>query len=308
VAKPEPWCAATKANSTETKLGITGGLATVSELFRETAQRARERECAALERRGLLIRYFFGNVEARFDGSSLGPPHSVYTAPVHVLKAVSHTIHVVALLVTEPSPDQRRHAQEAVGQVVGLRKEFGDESSQPRQLLTIDQVRRQIKILDAVIGALNAMQAEPMSESSREEFFATVRDPLKQNLRDASKAVLYELHKTVTAYRQQAEQIDPNAWASVRVVAGVGHQSREQEVGVQYFARLLGESVTAGARGEDRLVVAEGVFAPPLQRGLFSAHVVDADASRLIFNDRSRLQWDVLSDEANVLDELLPRD
>lgn len=308
VDKPErePWCEAKKSNATEAKLGIKGSLADVSELFRQAAQRAKERECASLENHGLLIRYYFGNVEARFNGVSFGPSHSVYTPQVHVLKAVSHSIQLVALLVGESPPEQRVHAEEATTHVTRLRREFDDASAQPRQWLSADQVARQLRILDAVIRVLGEIKAQQLTDSARTEFFVTVRAPLKENLKDSSRAVLLELHKTVVEYRARAEQLDPTAWSTVRVVAGVGHQSREQEVGVQYFARLLGETVTAGARGEDRLVVAEGVFPPPMQRGLVSAHVVDRKASELVFDDPVRLQWDVLGDNAGVLHELLP--
>ncbi len=305
--KTESWCAASKSNATEKKFGFQGSLVDVSELFREAAQRAKQRECRVLEDRGLLIRYFFGNVEARFNGTSFGPPHSVYTPEVHVLKAVSHSVQLVALLVGEPPTERKVHAEKAMRDCERLRGDLGDPSSQPRHLLSDEQAARQLGILEAVINVLHDMKAQEFREGAYAEFFATVRTPLKENLRDASKAVLLDLHKTVAGYRARAEQQDPAAWSSVRVVAAVGHQSREQEVGAQYFSRLLGERITAGARGEDRLVVAEGIFDPPQQRGLVSAHVVDQQASELVFGDPVRLQWDVLADDFGVIDELIPK-
>ena len=90
------------------------------------------------------------------------------------------------------------------------------------------------------------------------------------------------------------------------MVANASHQSRARELAVQYFERMLGETIGEGARHEKRLVVLESVNKAADQRGLLAAHYVDREHAELFFGDPDRLQWDVLADGGSLLTELLP--
>src|SRR5262249_33769380 len=150
------------------------------------------------------------------------------------------------------------------------------------------------------------LRDDRLAERARQDYFSAVRAPLEDNLRSASAAVLTLLHQTVTGYKRQVDAKDPTAWSSLVVVAAAAHQARAREVAVQYFERLLGETISEGASREDRLVIIEGQFRAPDQRGGLAAHEVDRAYASIIFGSPSRLQSDVMADTGGLLDKLLP--
>jgi hypothetical protein len=303
----EPWCRAGGARSLDKAPGDVGPSSEVNERFHEAYQRARAEACRQEESRGLIIRYAFGTVEARWNGKDLGPPVVLFTPYVHALKAVSHSVFLAALLSAEPPGTERDgHVAAALRDVEALRAELGDPSSPAAMLFPADQRPRQMNILALTAAAVLALRDQRFDEGARRDYFSAVRAPLAENLREASAAVLTLLHRTVQSYKRQVDAADPNAWASVVVVAAVAHQARAREVAVQYFERMLGEAVSEGASGEDRLVVVENQPSAADQRGALAAHEVDREHASAIFGDASRLQSDVMADSGGMLDRLLP--
>jgi hypothetical protein len=304
---PDPWCAADIAGRTEKAQGISGPLAELSDQFREAHQRARAQACGQLASRKLVIRYAFGTVEARWRGRDLGPPVSVFTPYVHALKAVSHVVLLAALLFDEPTGGERdAHIVAGLKEIEDLRVDLGEPSSQAAKLFPPDEIPRQLTILRLTSTALRDFRDGRLNERGRGDYFAEVRTPLNENLRNASAAVLTVLHQTVEGYKRAVDAEDPKAWDGLVVVAAVAHQARAREIAVQYFERRLGEAASEGAMGEDRLVVLEGQPDPSEQRGGLAAHAVDRQYAVPVFGKPNRLQWDVLADSGGLLDRLLP--
>jgi hypothetical protein len=305
--EPEPWCRAGDARSVEKAQERSGPLSEVNERFHEAYQRARAEACRQQESRRLVIRYAFGTIEARWNGKDLGPPVVLFTPYVHALKAVSHAVFLAALLFDEPAGTARdAHVAAALQDIEALRAALGDPSSAAAKLLPAGQRPRQTDILALTSAALLALRDHRFDEDARRDYFSAVRAPLGENLREASADVLTLLHRTVQGWKRQVDAADPNAWASVVVVAAVAHQARAREVAVQYFERMLGETVSEGASGEDRLVIVENQPGAADQRGALAAHDVDREHASAIFGDASRLQSDVMADSGGMLDRLLP--
>ena len=91
----------------------------------------------------------------------------------------------------------------------------------------------------------------------------------------------------------------PDERESLRVVIGASHQARHREATLQYFGRLLGEETGPGASREDRLVYAEGIYDEPGVLRLLAKHLLDQRAAAAFFDDRFRLQQDLLSQGAD---------
>jgi len=302
----EPWCTAGGARGAERAARSPDPLSDVSERFHEAYQRARAQACRQLASRRLLIRYAFGTVEARWNGTDLGPPVVLFTPYVHALKAVSHAVFLAALLFDEPAGERDAHVAAALEGVEALRAELADPASRAASLIPAGERPRQVGLLSRTSAALVALRDGRLDERARRDYFIAVRAGLSENLRHASTAVLTRLHQTVEGWRRDVDAKDPDAWSSLVVVAAVVHQARAREVAVQYFERLLGETVSEGASGERRLVVVESQFEAADQRGALAAHQVDREYADSIFGDASRLQQDVMADNGGALEKLLP--
>src|SRR5262245_12930342 len=300
------WCLSPRLKSQEGKHGVAGALADLNTECLEAHARARTVECQQLEKERLVIRYSFGVIEAHYRGRPLqAAPVNVLPSAYHPLKDVSHAVFLAALLLREePGTAREAHIRSAVTRIDSVRKELMEPGSSAWKLTTDSNRDRQLRILDRTREAL--LTSDRHSAEQERAYFDAVRPDLTENLREVSRATVHGLHRQVQHYREQVQKEDPTAWDSLVVVVGAAHQARAREIGIQYFERLLGESLGEGASTERRLVVSEGVMGGPEQYGMLSAHFVDQAGSTLIFGDALRMQRDVLADDGGALDEVLP--
>lgn len=306
-AAPECFCSAPKQPATERQrgIGIMGPLSELSEQFRSAHAAARARMCARLQSSSVVIRYSLGTVEVHRNGQVLVPPTSIYTPYVHVLKAVAHAPFLASLVFDEPpGPLRQEHLAAAEREVAAARQLLSEAREPVVRLLAAAERERQLAILAQTQSFLTSLhKSEP--PRARADFIKSIRPLIGANLRDAARATLGKLDETIKGARALSEKEDPRAWDSVTVVANASHQSRARELAVQYFERMLGETIGEGARHEKRLVVLESVNKAADQRGLLAAHYVDREHAEIFFGDPDRLQWDVLADGGSLLNELL---
>jgi len=254
-----------------------------------------------------MIRYSFGTLEARWKGVELGRRADLYTPRLHAIKAVSHAVFLAALLFEEPAgPDRESHLQDALRDMSALRTDLTDSKTDAAKAFLPDERSDQIAILTLTSKALEGFRKGQLDQTGRRDYFVSIRRPLRENLRRASVAVLTAVHEAVSAYKKEVDAKDSTAWASLVVLASVSHQGRARDIVVQYFERLLGETVSEGASLENRLVILEGQAKPAAQRAVLAGHNVDRQFAEVIFGDPGRLQWDVMGDSGGFLDSLLP--
>ena len=307
-AAPECFCSAPKQPATERQrgIGIMGPLSELSEQFRSAHAAARARMCARLQSSSVVIRYSLGTVEVHRNGQVLVPPTSIYTPYVHVLKAVAHTPFLASLVFDEPpGPLRQEHLAAAEREVAAARQLLSEAREPVVRLLSAAERERQLAILAQTQSFLTSLHKSEPPPRARADFIKSIRPLISANLRDAARATLVKLDETIKGARALSEKEDPRAWDSVTVVANASHQSRARELAVQYFERMLGETIGEGARHEKRLVVLESVNKAADQRGLLAAHYVDREHAEIFFGDPDRLQWDVLADGGSLLNELL---
>jgi hypothetical protein len=110
------------------------------------------------------------------------------------------------------------------------------------------------------------------------------------NAAAAARAALDSIDHQVGEWKKQ---LKPEEWYRVTVLV-IGRQlPRKDNLAVQYFGQLLGE------RGDGkRIIYAEGLGDEPRALDLLATHLVDTQIAIDFFNDRERMNRDLLSDAA----------
>lgn len=127
-----------------------------------------------------------------------------------------------------------------------------------------------------------------------------VRALASHALETAQLAVCIELEQLHALLARWRNDLGEKSWAGMYVVICGAHQPRYREAACQYFSRLLHQPETSAAEREDRLVYAEGLCDIDAALDLLARHIVDQRASNLLFDDRRRLQEDLLADAAST--------
>jgi hypothetical protein len=140
-------------------------------------------------------------------------------------------------------------------------------------------------------------------EEERVNEFGRVSAPLYlNNAALAARLELDELHRVINRWQKQ---IDPEDWQKVYVVICAAHQARYRETTRQYFQRLFHEIESIDAKDENRVIYAENIYDNEAALLLLARHLVDQKTSIALFEDRKRLQEDLMADGAAAYLEVL---
>ena len=156
---------------------------------------------------------------------------------------------------------------------------------------TARQRERQKAILAAATTFLDSILEKRRCTSAERIAFARQMNPLVMaNASAAARAALDILHRQVCQWKGE---MTPKEWSRVTVLI-IGRQlPRKDNLAVQYFARLFGQS------GEGkRLIYAEGLAEEPRALDLLATYRVDTQIGIDFFNDPLRMQRDLLADGA----------
>lgn len=231
-------------------------------------------------------------------------PITYIPATYHDLKAVAH-LPLAAYLVTglEPGntelPASRQfELKKLLDRLPDLREDLGRRDFSP------DALVRQIRIIDATEAFLKechqrAYEKKPINPQERAQFAESLRQPIEENVLDAARLQIEALDKQMTKWRKELSESE---WNKLRVVVIGSAMPRRDNLAVQYFAWLLGES----GEGE-RIIYAEGLFDEDRALNLLGTHLVDRDIGRQFFREPSRMQRDLLGDAARKILEDMTR-
>ncbi len=169
--------------------------------------------------------------------------------------------------------------------------------------LDAEQRERQKTIVDACAEFLDSvLDQRKCTAAKRIHFTRRMTTLVMANAAAAARAALDALHHQVMAWKAD---LSPEEWSRLTVLV-IGRQlPRKDNLAVQYFARLLGESrFLLGQPGEGkRIIYAEGLAEEPRALDLLATYLVDTQVGIDFFNDPSRMTRDLLSDGAR---EYLP--
>ncbi len=190
----------------------------------------------------------------------------------HVIKSVVHVplAAYIATLGAAPTPALAERTRAARASVAQRRDEP-------------EIVQRLLAILDATLAFLDAPgDAEDFARRMGPQLLASTDDATCLQLRALDRAATTLLEKLTASERAEAHV----------VVAGA-HQARARSLGMQYFAKVLGEDAAAL-----RLAYAESVETEDEAVQLVGTRRVDRAIGHAFFGDAERLQRDVLGDSA----------
>src|SRR5262249_18003502 len=114
---------------------------------------------------------------------------------------------------------------------------------------------------------------------------------------DAARAQLKILDERVRALRAS---LTDEEWSRLTVIVLGSQLPRKNNLGVQYFARLLGVPGEA-----PRIIYAEGLGTEQRALDLLGTYLVDTRVGTAFFDDSTRMYRDLLGDAAKqILDEM----
>ncbi|HET9932054.1 MAG TPA: DUF6766 family protein, partial [Polyangiaceae bacterium] len=136
-----------------------------------------------------------------------------------------------------------------------------------------------------------ALQDGPLGERARSEFAASTREGLLRLTELATEAELIALHD---ATRAALSSLSERERETLEIVVAGNHQARSRSLGMQYFARRLGEE-----EGEERRVAyGENIETEDEALELVATRRLDRELAAAFFGDERRMQRDLLADAA----------
>jgi hypothetical protein len=221
------------------------------------------------------------------------------------LKGLSHIpLGVVCFLLTLSQPALTRGEKD---HLLALKKTIAASKGEiTAERVGAEMVPAEQRLLDATSELIDDVLAHGRPNDERLHAFGkAIRADVFASLAMASGLLLGNLDSAV---REMKAEVGAEAWPTLVAVILTTHQARAREVTVQYFERLLGDHLTEGALGEQRLVVLEGAPKEATAESTMTAHLVDQRLSSLLFDDPLFLQSDVLGKSAGgPLDKMFPR-
>ncbi|HWZ21445.1 MAG TPA: hypothetical protein VNW06_02260 [Cytophagaceae bacterium] len=139
------------------------------------------------------------------------------------------------------------------------------------------------------------LKEKKYKKSDRNNFAKNSRQFSLDNTDEAARLEITNLHTQVMLWRKQMNAV---AFNHLYVVIGSSHQARYREISVQYFDKILSEKSDGSALTENRLVFAESVFNEVGCLSMLARHLIDQEIGLEFFDDRYRMQRDLLSDAA----------
>lgn len=152
-------------------------------------------------------------------------------------------------------------------------------------------VEQQTRILTLTLAVLDdALNATTFPAGRLQQFTRELGPLLLQNADAAARLQIDAIHAQVQTWRARLSQED---WSRLRAIVVGSQLPRRGALGVQYFARLLGEP------GEGRRIIyAEALFDEERALRLAGTHLLDREIGIAFFNDDERMHRDLLADAA----------
>lgn len=262
-------------------------LADLNQAFRDAYAEAREQLMAAAHPVVIV------------DGDDLvlrteGPPRRATAVPkiYHEIKAIGHIPLALFLLTRGPdgllTPQQLEALSNYAKKLEWLRR-TDLPSTWPRHLLS----RSNQIINESKTYLTQCIESKSISTEKRSAYARAMSGLVLESTEDAARAQIEGLHKQMMEWKKE---VPPGEWARLRVIVMGSQTPRKDNVAVQYFAWLLGET------GEGkRIVYSEGIFDEPKAMKLAGTRELDGEVAAAFFNDDQRLYRDLLGDAAKAV-------
>ncbi|WP_415829555.1 hypothetical protein, partial [Corallococcus exiguus] len=268
-------------------------LSVLNQAFRDAYAARRE---AVLSRMGPVIAQIDDVLLLRMRGQRFEAP--ARTRRYHVSKAVTHVplaLHV--LLASKDALDEETRTRlTTMRRLITASRMSLDGRGLPAEALA-----RQHRLLDASLALVDGVLAANRVTQAELSAFIHARVPdLLKNAEDAARDQIDTMHASVEAWKRQ---MTAEERGQLRAVVAASHMSRPGNVAAQYFSITLGDTWEGRFHEEDqqpgkRVLTSEATFDEPAAFALLATHVLDANTSRGIFGEETRMARDLLADAA----------
>lgn len=156
------------------------------------------------------------------------------------------------------------------------------------------QLDRQRQLIDLSTAYIDrTLAAGRLDRQALAAYGQSIAPLVLANSNDAARDQLDGLHAAFDPWRRQ---LSPEEWARLYVLVLGSKMPRDGNLQYSYFAFAMGqEAVTT-----QRLVYTEGVTSPAAATSLLGTMVIDRSLAEMFFNDRMRLDRDLLADGAQA--------
>ncbi|MHA7631804.1 hypothetical protein [Corallococcus sp. M7] len=268
-------------------------LSVLNQAFRDAYAARRE---AVLSRMGPVIAQIDDVLILRMRGQRFEAP--ARTRRYHEYKTVTHVplaLHV--LLASKEALDWETHTRLTTlrGLITASRRSLKGRD------LPAEALARQKRLLDASLVLVDEVTAAGGVTPAQLSAFIHARVPdLLKNAEDAARDQIDTMHASVEAWKRQMTEEERG---QLRAVVAASHMSRPGNVAAQYFSITLGDTWEGRFHEEDqqpgkRVLSSEATFDEPSAFALLATHVLDANTSRGIFGEETRMARDLLADAA----------
>jgi putative intracellular protease/amidase len=163
-----------------------------------------------------------------------------------------------------------------------------------------DVQRRMLVAASAILSSVR--QLRDVDFDALKRFAVEMGCEMRANNERAQHAELDAIHGAVTSWLDAMSQAEREG---LYVVVCGSRQARYEEIAMTYFRALLGEVAAEGASGARRLVYVEARFEEAHALDEIARHIIDQDAGDAFFDDRFRMQRDLLGAGAAAYVETL---
>lgn len=219
--------------------------------------------------------------------------HEVIPPLYDHLKAAAHVpLGLYALFAVQSDgaigPDLLAQLQRFRDLTVTARAAFEPRGHSREQHEPLEQLLdRSLLFMDEILQNSSFARAELVS------FLRGLRPAIEGSLAAAVRLEIDAYHARMQVWRQQ---LSAEEWRQLRVVVVEAPQARTSALGLEYFARLLGEPVQGG-----RIIFAESLYLSEPESWALD-HVakqeLDTAVATAFFGDPTRLDRDILGDAA----------
>ncbi|WP_306449832.1 hypothetical protein, partial [Corallococcus interemptor] len=269
-------------------------LSVLNQAFRDAYAARRE---AVLSRMGPVIAQIDDVLILRKGGQRFESP--ARTRHYHEYKAVTHVPLALHVLLASRKDALDEETRTRLTTLRGLITTAS--SSLDTRGLPADALERQRRMLQASLALVDSvLAANRVTQAQLASFIHAQVPDLLKNAEDAAKDQIHTMHASVEAWKRQ---MTAEERGQLRAVVAASHMSRPGNVAAQYFSITLGDTWEGRFHEEDqqpgkRVLSSEATFDEPSAFALLATHVLDANTSRGIFGEETRMARDLLADAA----------
>ncbi|WP_233585564.1 hypothetical protein [Corallococcus sp. CA054B] len=268
-------------------------ISVLNQAFRDAYAARRE---AVLSRLGPVIAQIDDVLILRMRGQRFEAP--ARTRRYHEYKSITHVplaLHILLASKDALDEETRTRLTTLRGLITASRGSLEDRG------LPAEALARQHRLLDASLALVDGVLAANQVTQAELSAFIHARVPdLLKNAEDAARDQIDTMHASVEAWKRQ---MTAEERGQLRAVVAASHMSRPGNVAAQYFSITLGDTWEGRFHEEDqqpgkRVLSSEATFDEPSAFALLATHVLDANTSRGIFGEETRMARDLLADAA----------